>query len=145
MLHKQSSLAPLYCLTAVMTAGSSYYTGSWILGRVGSGQVLNEFFACSKDKVLYSTRELFLYKNYVLGLLLTPNLTLLAGFWRGTAEAIGMASLSAAVANGLYALHLTTTPDSKPSMFQPKIRLSAAISHSITAAICAYSAWVAFP
>ena len=140
-MDKLQSLTPLHFLTGIMSLGSLTYATAWLGGQIDSSHTLTELFASvAPDENRPATEtERFLYKNYLIGLLWTPNLTLVLAQWRGTPDAVWLGALSAGVANAAYALHLAATP--YRDIFQPRMRLTAALSHGVVGAICLASAW----
>ena len=138
-----SQCTPLHVLTGVMTLGSLTYATAWFRGHIDASETLTELFASinpSKDRSATPT-EIVLYKNYIIGLLWTPNVTLLLALWKGTPETLWLGGLSAGVANLLYSSHLWLTP--YRDIFQPKMRTTAALSHGVVGAICVASVWQA--
>jgi hypothetical protein len=134
------SLTPLHGLAALMTAGSLFYGGGWLTGKIDNSDLPSELFAeiePSKGK-LASPTERILYKNYILGLLLTPSITLGFALWDGSDPAVRVGAISAGAANGMYALHLALT--SSPQAFKEGMREAASISHGIVAGICFWQA-----
>mmetsp|Transcript_5934 Transcript_5934/g.16123 ORF Transcript_5934/g.16123 Transcript_5934/m.16123 type:complete len:152 (-) Transcript_5934:254-709(-) len=137
---------PLHGIAFMLSAGSIFYTYGWISGMIDSSHLPGELFqgigpkgnpTKTGDREANDVEKI-LYKNYVIGLLVTPAIALVTALQSGEAQVEQLGAITVATANCLYSLHLFT---SIKSAFRKGMREAAATSHAVVGLICLWEAW----